>query len=205
MCADGKKKKESKSKAKEALAQLARRARDGEEGAFREWMNQTYSVVQKLVHEILGESSGTDDVLQEVYTRAWQSIARLEKLGASLGWLCRIARFVISDSLRHPSRREILILDQSLNESVPALIKRISHPDNDPEAKFLSAEECVRRYAALKGLKTEHRDILLLREVHGMSYEETAKAMGLPLGTVKSTIHRARAKLKELIKKTSFI
>jgi DNA-directed RNA polymerase specialized sigma24 family protein len=103
---------------------------------------------------------------------------------------------VISDSLRHPSRREVLVLDQSANDSVPALIKRLRHPDKDPEAKLLSAEECVHRYNVLKGLKTEQRDVLLLREVYGMSNE----AVGSPRGTVESRIHRARAKLKELLK-----
>lgn len=182
------------------LAGFAVRARQGDRAAFRSWLEATSGTVFRVALRMLGDVQAAEDVTQETFVRAWQRFASLKDSGASLGWVCRIARNVATDRLRRPSRRESFLMDAPLARG--GLLDRLPHPGTGPEDEALSQEECVRVRAAMTALAPKQRTVLLLKEVEGMSYEEIATAMGIPRGTVESRIHRARARLKKALERS---
>jgi RNA polymerase sigma-70 factor (ECF subfamily) len=195
------KKKESELAVK-IISQKMRDAREGDEEAFREWMNLTKGVVSALVFRMVGDLLSTEDVVQEVYSKAWKKISSLDNPESSLGWVCQIARNLAYDHLKHPSRREILILNQTDTKGIFALMDCIQDPEPDPEKQLVSTENCGRVQDAVMAMETKYRVVLLLRVADRMSYQEIATAMGIPLGTVETWLHRARAKLRKILGQT---
>lgn len=176
------------------LASMAERARDGDQAAFRDWLRATHEVVFRLALRMLDSPQGAEDVTQETFVRAWQSMARLKEPRASLAWVCRIARNIATDHLRRPARRET-----SLGQDL--LTDRASSAEPSPEDALLSGESRARVRAAVAALKPKHRVVLLLREVDGLTYDEIAVAVDLPRGTVESRIHRARAQVRKTLER----
>jgi RNA polymerase sigma-70 factor (ECF subfamily) len=183
------------------LAALAARARDGDQAAFRAWLEATTGTVFRVAVRTLGDAQAAEDVTQETYVRAWRGFAQLETPGASLGWVCRIARNVATDRLRSPLRREAFITDGPSSRDSAA--ERMQHPGSSPEEAALAKEERARVRAAVVSLAPKLRTVLLLREMDGMTYEEIATVTGVPRGTVESRIHRARTRLKRTLERAA--
>ena len=141
-----------------------------------------------------------EDVVQETYLRAWQNLSRLKEPAAHLGWLCRIARNVAADRMRHKSRREEAVLDAPVGDGWVRLVETLSTENPSPEDALLTSENKRRVALAVDELKEKYRVVLLLREVDGMSYDQVAEALGVPRGTVESRLHRAREHLAKKLK-----
>ncbi len=162
-------------------------ARAGDPEAFRALVDATHETVFRLAAALVQDRDEAADVTQETYVRAWGRIDELRDGGAALGWLCRIARNVAHDRRRSWWSRIRAPLDALAGEASP--------PEAAPDASVASAERARAVRAALAGLPETHRVVLALREVEGLSYEELSEALGVPVGTVESRLHRARAAL----------
>jgi RNA polymerase sigma-70 factor (ECF subfamily) len=171
-----------------ALAPIAARAKAGDVAAFRALVQATTPRLWRVAVHLLGDRDEADDVVQLVYVRAWGRIGELRDPGAALGWLVGIARNAARDRLRERARRGGRADDAALAD-VPAA------PEQRPDVRLAEAQLGVQVRAALDRLSDEHRLVLLLREVDEMSYDEIAATLGVPVGTVESRLHRARAKL----------
>jgi RNA polymerase sigma-70 factor (ECF subfamily) len=129
------------------------------------------------------------DLTQDAFVRAWQALPQWQPEAQFRTWLFRIASNAALDALR---RRRVVEFEP-LNDAFEA-----AADEPDPEKRL----ELKRRVAALEAslakLSAEHREILLLREVENMTYEEIGAVLGLSEGTVKSRLARARAALLEV-------
>ncbi len=178
------------------LGAAARGAQRGDAGAFRELLDGSHETVFRLAAALVGDRDEAADVVQETYIRAWNALEELREPDAVLGWLCRIARNCARDRRRgwwdrlraplEPAER-----DDPAHAEAPA-----------PDEALLSAERAGSVRRALGRLPEKHRVVLVLREVEGMSYEEIAEALGVPVGTVESRLHRARAGLARRLART---
>jgi RNA polymerase sigma-70 factor (ECF subfamily) len=162
-------------------------ARAGDPEAFRALVDATHATVFRLAAALVRDRDEAADVTQETYVRAWGRLDELRDGGAALGWLCRIARNVAHDRRRSWWSRIRAPLDALAGEAAP--------PEGLPDAALAAAERAGAVRAALARLPDKHRVVLALREVEGLSYEEIAAALGVPVGTVESRLHRARAAL----------
>jgi RNA polymerase sigma-70 factor (ECF subfamily) len=162
-------------------------ARAGDPEAFRTLVAETHATVFRLAVALVSDRDEAADVTQETYVRAWGRIDELRDGAAALGWLCRIVRNVAHDRRRSWWSRLRAPLEALSGEAAPA--------ERAPDAALASAERSSAVRAALAKLSEKHRVVLALREVEGLSYEEIAEATGVPLGTVESRLHRARAAL----------
>jgi RNA polymerase sigma-70 factor (ECF subfamily) len=182
------------------VLQWVRDAQKGDRGAFRAWLLATHRVVFAVAHRSLKNKEGAEDVVQETYLRAWQNLGKLKEPAAHLGWLCRIARNVAADRMRHKSRREEAVLDAPVGDGWTRLVETLSTEGPNPEDELLTSENKRRVALTVNELKEKYRVVLLLREVDGMSYDEMAQALGVPRGTVESRLHRAREHLAKKLK-----
>jgi RNA polymerase sigma-70 factor (ECF subfamily) len=183
------------------VGRLAARSAHGDRDAFRTLVEKTHPTVYRLALRIVGSETDAEDVVQETFVRAWQSLATVRDPRAAFGWICRVARNVAYDRVRGSGRRPETSLDQPVREGLSALVDLLSTDDPNPEDVTASQEAGEAIRAAVEGLKEKHRLVLLLRAVDGMSYEEIAEALGCAVGTVESRLFRARKALAKKLKK----
>jgi RNA polymerase sigma-70 factor (ECF subfamily) len=175
-----------------ALRVAAERAHAGDPAAFREVVEATHGTVFRLAAALVGDRDEAADVVQETYIRAWDARDALRDGAAALGWLCRIARNVAHDRRRSWwSRIRAPLADAALEARADDRAA--------PDAALVQADTAGMVRRALAALPEKHRVVLALREIEGMSYEEIAAAVGVPVGTVESRLHRARAGLARRI------
>jgi RNA polymerase sigma-70 factor (ECF subfamily) len=179
---------------------LLTRAVAGDRAAFRELVQATHGNVYRLALRLGCTPTEAEDVVQESFVRAWQSLATVRDPEAVVGWLFRVARNLALDRRRSASRRRIRSLDAPVGESDVPLVEQLPNPEAGPEQRVDTAEVSAKVRTALAGLKEKHRVILRLREIDGLSYEEIAETLGIALGTVESRIFRARQELVRKLK-----
>lgn len=180
------------------LAQLVTRARTGDAGAFRAFVEETTPVVYRLALRTLSDEAEAEDAVQETFVRAWQGLDRLRDPQAALAWVCRVARNVAADRARARGRRQTVPLDDDTSH---AWAERLASETESPQELLESAEARAFVRVMVDELPEKHRVVIWLREVDQLSTEETAAALGVAVGTVESRLHRARAALAAKVKK----
>ena len=145
------------------------------------------------------------DVSQEVFLKLYHCIDSFKGESSFSSWLYRIAKNAALDFLRLEKKHRTLSLDAE-NEDGEKIIADIpdSSGKNDPEKALLHTERKAILYAALDELSDEHKEILLLRDINGYSYEEVGARLGLEAGTVKSRLFRAREALRKKLEEKNY-
>ena len=180
--------------------ELIRRARRGDQGAFRALVETHQAMVYRLAYRLTGSPEDAADLTQEVFLRLWRGLEGFQGRSALSTWLYRLTSNAAVDLLRREGRRSALPLETGEGEAL-----QIPDPGPTPEGALERQEEreAVRR--GLAALSPDHRQVLLLRELEGLSYREIARELGLEEGTVKSRIARARLALRaELLRDGNF-
>ena len=147
-----------------------------------------------LSARILGDRGRADDVTQETFISAFRAISRFR--GGSLrAWLMRIAANASRDSLRGTRRRPEQSLDESLESPSFQPASGEASPEEHAERSELNAE----LQKAILSLSNDQKAVLVLIDVQGFSYEETAESVGASIGTIKSRLNRARRKVRDIL------
>lgn len=183
-------------------ARLVQLLRKRDETAFNELVLTYEAQVYRLAFRILGGAEDAQDLTQEVFVQVFRSIENFRgdsKLGT---WLFRITVNLSKNHNKYLARRQKKNhseLDESLGEGAHGALGVTSGEVPEPEAQAVGhqIERIVRD--ALNSLDEEHRTLVILRDIEGLSYEEVAEIAELPLGTLKSRLHRARATLRQKI------
>ena len=176
----------------------ALRARD--EDAFRELVNLYQHKVFNIVFRILNDRQEAEDVAQEVFITVFKHIDQFRGDAKFSTWLYRIATNHARNRIKYLSRRarkqhqDISDTPEGDMEINP-LGGDVSRPDRQAQANQL--EEIIQ--AGLSQLQSEHREIVVLRDIENLSYQEISEITGLAEGTVKSRLFRARVALKEFV------
>ncbi|MDC0684039.1 sigma-70 family RNA polymerase sigma factor [Sorangium atrum] len=186
-------------------AQFIARLVARDESAFNELVIMYERRVFALVYRMLGRRDEAEDVSQEVFVQVFKAIDQFRGESKLSTWIYRIAVNLCKNRTKYLSRRHAGAQDDvdAMAERVPLSAAKgvsvgdVSRPDELVEGMQLEA--VVKR--AIGQLDPEFREALILRDVEDMSYEEIASVTGLPDGTVKSRIHRARGQLRALVEK----
>ncbi len=171
------------------LATLLRRCRDGNELAWEALVRQYQSRVFGLALHYVGNAEEARDVAQEIFIRVFQNLRRCPDETRFLPWLLRISRNAsIEPRLRRQARPPARDLPAEEAHALAA-------PAPDPEQSWHAKARAQLLNLGLQALSELNREILLLREIQGLSVEETARILDVPAGTVKSRSNRARLEL----------
>jgi RNA polymerase sigma-70 factor (ECF subfamily) len=176
-----------------------RKLQRGDPRAFREFVRKHEDRVFSLCFRMLSDRHEAEDVAQEVFLAVHKHLPRFRGDCRLSTWIYRVAKNHCLNRLKYRVRRETE--DDSVLERIDGSSTEgglMSHPER-PDRALLGAEERNHVQAALLKLSAEHRLLVVLRDIEGMSYEEIARIAELPAGTVKSRLHRARAALAELL------
>lgn len=174
-------------------------AREGRELAYRELIRRYERPVFSLVYRMVRDRETAEDLAQETFIKVLNAIATYRPEFKFSSWVFKIANNTAIDHLR---RRELdtLSLDGSPHaataEAIEATTLQISGDEESPLETVEAMELGGEIAAAIEKLRPEYRSCIMLRHVEGRAYEEIAEMLDLPLGTVKTYIHRARHELR---------
>jgi RNA polymerase sigma-70 factor (ECF subfamily) len=175
---------------------LVRAVQRGETGAMDDLIRGTYADVYALCRRLLGDPADAADATQEVYIRVVRSVLGFRGEAAFGTWLHRVAVNVCMSALRR--RGDVRARGQSAG-TVDAVFDDIVSTDASPEDRVANADLARRTAKALAELTDDAREVVVLRDVQGLSTKETAELLGVSEGAVKVRLHRAHAKLRELV------
>ncbi|MSQ26448.1 MAG: sigma-70 family RNA polymerase sigma factor [Dehalococcoidia bacterium] len=173
---------------------LIQRSRQGDLDAFNRLVESYQSQVFNLAWRMLGSPAGAEDAAQEAFISAYRNISSYRG-GSFRAWLLRIAVNACYDQLRTSKRHSGPSLDALLE--TPSF--QPPSKDPSPESLALSAELSAAIQQAIAALPEDQRSVLVLVDVEGLAYEEVAQAAGVNIGTVKSRLSRARARVRDLL------
>ena len=167
---------------------LVERSQDGDRRAFSELVRRYQSVVFRSCYRVLGDREDAKDATQEAFIRAYRKLDTFRGRSKFKTWMLRLAMNV---SLNERARHGFSRADIALAESVPG--------PEAPEAELMKSEVAAQVHEALQLVPPNHRAAVVLRDLEGLTYRETAESLGIPEGTAKSWVHRGRERLKELL------
>jgi RNA polymerase sigma-70 factor, ECF subfamily len=177
-------------------------ARSGSEKAYRELLDRYQRPVFSLVYRMVRDREKAEDLAQETFVKVFNQLDKYNPKYKFSSWIFKIASNLSIDTLRK-KELETVSLDGSRQartaEETEASRITVASRDENPE-ELLEARELGREIEeAIGSLRPEYRTAIVLRHVEGRPYEEIAEIMELPLGTVKTYIHRGRSELRELL------
>jgi RNA polymerase sigma-70 factor (ECF subfamily) len=177
----------------EVERELIRKCAGGDARYYEPLVRAYEPVGLRFAIGMMGNAEDAQDALQDAFVKAWQNLARFDSARAFQPWFFQILRNQCRDMLRsRKSRFRVEILDGSVPE-------RASDPETGPERL---RERCAARellWRALERISEDHREILVLKELQGLSYEDIAAVLDIPEGTVASRLYHARRALKDAL------
>ena len=179
---------------REMESDIVRRVIEGDVNAFERLVTEYEKNVYNIALRMTGNSEDAADMTQEAFIKAYNSLGNFRGDSKFSVWLYRIVSNVCLDFLRSRTRKPTVSLSVEDDEGEEAQLD-VADESQSPE---LLLERSLTRDAVRRGLDQlapDYRQILLLREIQGLSYEEISQTLALDLGTVKSRIFRARKKL----------
>ena len=171
-------------------SEILRRCRQGDEPAWRELVSLYTRRVFGLAYRFTGRVDEAEDLTQEVFVKVYQTLDRFaETEGSFPAWLMTVARHHAIDHYRR--RKE----EHRRKADDPAILEFVASGEEGPLKVLARAERVSLVHRGLRALPLDLREPLILCDLQGLPYEEASKALGIPLGTVKSRINRGRLEL----------
>ena len=179
-------------------AELIRKCLAGDQRFYEPLVRAYEPVAHRVALGILGDPDAAADAVQQSFIKAYDALGRFDLDRRFKPWFFQILRNQCRDELR---RRKagfaVTRMDAVMAQQLPG--------GDDPERDHRRAEARAILWEALGLLSVDHREVLVLKEIQGLSYEEIAEAQGIPEGTVASRLFHARRALKEALEKMGVV
>lgn len=174
-------------------AELIERAVSGDLDAFGDLVERYQERLYRAMFHLLGNREDAEDAVQDALVRSYRKLGTFDGRSGFYTWLFRIAHNA-AISRRRRRRPRISLEEQQVNTGDEPASGELA-----PENAAMRTEQVEQVRDAIDQLPDDQRDILVLREIEGFCYEEIARVLDLAPGTVRSRLHRARARLRELL------
>jgi len=171
-------------------------AHAGDVEAFGRLVERNQDYVYNAVYHLVGDERDAEDIAQDVFVKAYRSIGRFEGRSKFSTWLYGIMLNSVRSFWRRRTRRPTLVQDAAQEDES---VRDPAAGGRNPFEESVRGERIEAVRAAIARLDEDLREIVVLRDIRGLSYDELADVLDLPDGTVKSRLHRARSALKELL------
>lgn len=177
---------------------VIRQVLEGDPQAFAELVQAYEKQVYNLCLRMCGNREDARDLTQEAFVKAWRGLPFFQQESSFSTWLYRLTSNVCIDHLRREKRQIRVSLTLEHDEEEPVELE-IADSQPLPEEQLLHHEQRQAVAQAMMQLEEEFRQVLILRVVQDLPYEQIAQIMNLRVGTVKSRLARARQKLKKIL------
>ena len=172
---------------------LISRFQSGDENAYVELVNRYKDKLTNFVFYFLKDEEHSEDVVQETFIRLYEKKHYYKQIAKFSTWIYTIARNLANTELRKKKRTKVMYLSQMNNQKKDYDLK-----SNDPELNTEIENEFLMKEinTAIDKLSENYKSVIILRDIQGLDYEQISTIVGVPLGTVKSRINRARLQLQ---------
>lgn len=178
--------------------ELVDRARAGDQEAFEQLVLDNQNRVYALAFRMVNQREEAADLAQEAFLKAWQGLPAFQGDSSFSTWVYRLTTNVCIDYLRRQKRRREVEPALSLDDEEADWTEPADWTQ-DPHRRLEQAERGRALSRGLASLPDHQRQVLVMRELSGLSYQEIGQALELDLGTVKSRIARARQALRKIL------
>lgn len=182
---------------------LVRQSKDGCRESFDELVLRYQDRIFHLIYRSLGDEQDARELTQEAFIKAFRSLTRFREEAAFSTWLYRIAiNLSTSKKRKYVQQRKLgkVSLDAVIRTRSGDLTIEPEDDSLEPTAVYHRKETKERIETAIASLDEPHRQMVVLRDLEGLSYEEIAELLEIPIGTVRSRLHRARLDLREQLR-----
>jgi RNA polymerase sigma-70 factor (ECF subfamily) len=179
--------------------ELVQKAKTGDRAAFDALVKHCAKDIYNLCFRLSGRKDAAEDIAQDAFVSAYSNILKFEQKSPFAGWVYRIAVNTWKNRVRYEKRRFFFkhdSLDEAMETEDGQMQKQLPADGPLPDSDVEKAEKSSRIQKALLELGAEAKEMIVLRDMEELSYEEIAGVLNLPLGTVKSRIARAREALR---------
>jgi RNA polymerase sigma-70 factor, ECF subfamily len=176
-----------------------RRVLSGQPDAYRVLVDKYGHSIYNLALRMTGNPSDAEDLAQDAFLQAFTRLRDFRVGSRFHPWLYTIALNLCRNHLRRKSLLRWLPLQGAAREDDPPRDVNPPEPSSSPEERVLEQDAETRLQAAIQALPEKYREVFLLRQAHGLSYEEIMEVTGLPLGTVEVRLFRARKRLLQTL------
>jgi len=180
---------------------LATEAKQGDKGAFTELVNRYAQRVFRVARHITKNDQDAEDVLQDTFLKAYSRLGQFEGNAKFYTWIVRVAVNEALMRMRRGKNRVTVSLDQELETSDGAIQRELPAETESPEESLSRTELRESLTQAIDSLSEIYRPVFVLRDVEGLSTEETAEMLNLSLAAVKSRLLRARLQLRQKLRR----
>ena len=167
----------------------------GDEKAFEALVAEFERPIVRFLYRYLGNMEEAKEVCQDVFVKVFRGLPHFQNQCSLKTWIYRITLNTVLNEKRRWYQR---LKDRFMGLEGISQTRFDSLPD--PEMSLTMSERCKRVSVALRKLRPDHRAILVLRDLEGLSYQEISASLGLNIGTVKSRLARARQEMKDAVK-----
>lgn len=178
---------------------LLEKSKAGDITAFEQLIDGYQHKIFNIALRIVGNYDDASDLAQEVLIRVYKSISAFKEQSSFSTWIYRITTNACLDEIRKRKNRKIISLDEEIKVDDGEMKRQIVSDEPLPEDTAEKRELKKMVNDAISRLSEEHRMAIVLRDIQGFSYEEIARMINCPEGTVKSRISRARQSLKNVL------
>jgi RNA polymerase sigma-70 factor, ECF subfamily len=175
---------------------LIAKCRDGNAAAFGELVLRYEDRLFNTVLRLVNNAEDARDVVQEAFLHAYQSLHSFKGDSLFFTWLYRIA---INTAISLQRKQKPMLRLQASGDEKSTIEPLDASEMNRPDYSLQVAEEEQRIQYALSKLSAEHRAVLVMKDMDGIKYEDMAETLGVPVGTIRSRLHRARLELRDIL------
>lgn len=193
----------SSAAAEDEDAELVRQCTRGSREAFDALVEKYYKKIYNLAYRFVGDPEEANDLAQEIFAAAYQNLKKFRGDAKFSTWLFQIASNRGKNRFKYLKRRGYFV-NKGKGESEfdkESGVRDIPDYSQNPETVLASRQMQKIVQDAIDELEPDHKEIVILRDIEGFSYDEIARMLNLPEGTTKSRLHRARMVVKEKLKK----
>jgi RNA polymerase sigma-70 factor, ECF subfamily len=180
---------------------LVRAAKNGDIGAFEELVKRYDRNVFRIAQHITQNREDAEDVVQDAFLKAYGNLNQFQEQSKFYTWLVRIAVNEALMKLRRRRPERMVSLDEDVKTDEDSIPREVADWSPNPEQQYNQAELKQILSKTINGLPPSFRTVFVLRDVEGLSTEETAEALNLSIPAVKSRLLRARLQLRERLTK----
>jgi len=171
----------------------------GNSAAFGELVRRHQDRLYNTIFRLVDNHEDAYDVVQDAFLAAYQSLDSFKGDSLFFTWLYRIA---VNTAISFKRKKRVMVrIDTTGTGSQPVIEPFDQSQETRPGHALEQAEQEQRVQQALARVSTEHRTVLILKDMEGQKYEDMAEMLGVPIGTIRSRLHRARLELREILER----
>jgi RNA polymerase sigma-70 factor (ECF subfamily) len=191
---DGKLSRTAKSGSTPTDEELIARFQNGDSYAFDQLVRRYKDPLLNFIFRFIGDLNESEDIVQDTFYRVYKNKHYYKEVAKFSTWIYTIAGNLAKTELRKRKRRKIFSINKETQSEKEF---ELPDPERDPEEEVNSTLTEKHIYKAIRNLPPKFRQVIILRDVQGFSYEEISSIIKVPLGTVKSRVNRARLRLQD--------